>query len=445
MSPRQQGKKGRTATPERSAEPKRLALIGFAVLLVALFVVVAAAEGLGEPSIPDDAIAVVEDAPDGTVTKEEFDRALVQTAARQGLKDVPPADDPQYQSLADAAESDLLLQRWVRGEAEEMGIDVTETQVEDELAQIKQQQFNGSEKQFQKFLDQSGFSEDEARDRIELQVISNEIQKRVLPEAPGVSEAEIQSYYEDNAVQFEQPETRDVRVVLTKTEQEANQAKSELGTAPQPNDWDAVAKKYSIDEATKSVGGLRQGVVQGQSEEALDQQIFSSPQGEVVGPFQTDAGWYVIDVEKVTPAATTSLADATDQIRQTLAAARQQELASAFQEDFQTKWVSRTFCADGYEIEQCSNAEPAPSACTEQVAEKSGCDAAVASTKPIMPGTAGVFGAPAAAGLPQGPITQTTSATVPAGLQQGIPGATAPPGTAPPGTPPPGSAVPPGG
>jgi parvulin-like peptidyl-prolyl isomerase len=425
VSPRQQGKKGRTATPEPSAGRKRIALVGFAVLVVALFAIVAAAQGLGEPSVPDDAIAVVEDAPDGTITKEEFDRALVQTAARQGLEDVPAADDPQYQSLADAAESDLLLQRWVRGEAEDMGIEVTETQIDDELAQIKQQQFNGSEEQFQKFLDQSGFSEEEARDRIELQVISDEIQKQVLPDQPGVTEAEINAYYEDNAAQFEQPETRDVRVVLTKTEQEANQAKAELGTDPQPKDWEAVAKKYSIDEATKSVGGLRQGVVEGQSEAALDQQIFSAPQGQLVGPFQTDAGWYVIDVEKVTPAATTPLSDATEQIRQTLASARQQELASAFQEDFQTKWVSRTFCADGYRIEQCSNAEAAPSPCTEQVASKSGCDAVVASTKPIMPGTAGVFGAPAAAGLPQGPITQSAAA-VPADLQQGIPGATAP-------------------
>ena len=39
--------------------------------------------------MPDGAIAVVEDAPDGTITQEEFDRALAQTAARQGLKDVP--------------------------------------------------------------------------------------------------------------------------------------------------------------------------------------------------------------------------------------------------------------------------------------------------------------------------------------------------------------------
>ena len=89
-----------------------------------------------------------------------------------------------------------------------------------------------------------------------------------------------------------------------------------------------MAKKYSIDEATKSTGGLRQGVVAGQSEPALDEQIFGAAEGELVGPFETDAGFYVIQVEKVTPAATQPLTDVSEQIRQTLAAQRQQEIAT---------------------------------------------------------------------------------------------------------------------
>ena len=121
---------------------------------------------------------MVEDAPDGTITKEDFDRALVQTAARQGLKEVPETTDPQYQALADAAESDLLLARWVAGEAQERGIEATDREIDDELDKVKQQQFGGSEKEFQKFLDQSGFTDEEARQRIELQLISDRIQSR---------------------------------------------------------------------------------------------------------------------------------------------------------------------------------------------------------------------------------------------------------------------------
>jgi parvulin-like peptidyl-prolyl isomerase len=425
-----------------SNREKLIALIGFGVLAVALFVIVAVAQGLGHPSVPEGDIAVVEDAPDGTISKEDFDRALEQTAVRQGVRDVPAPDDPQYQAIADSAESDLLLARWVAGEAEERGIEVSDRQIDQQLEQVKQQQF-GSEKAFQRFLDQSGFTPEEARERIELQLISDQIQRDVLPEQPAVSDDEVKAAYEANQAQFEQPETRDVRVVLTKTEAEANQALSDLGDSPSAKDWATVAKRYSIDDATKSSGGLRQGVVEGQSEPAFDEQVFSAEEGQLVGPFKTDAGYYAIEVEKIGQASTTSLDDASDQIRQSLVAQRQQEIAQAFQEEFQTKWVARTFCGDGYRIDRCANAEPPADPCTEKAADKQGCDAPVASRAVMQPGSAAVFGSQPSTPLPQGPVTPQSQQPATQGLPPGsVPGAV-PPGSVPPGSVPPGS-VPPG-
>ena len=439
---------------------KRLALLVLAVFVVGAFVIVAAAQGIGDPSVPDGDVAVVEDTPEGTITQEDFDRALVQTAARQGLKDVPATDDPQYEQFKDSAMSDLLLARWVLGEGEERGIEVSDREIDDELEKVKQQQF-GSEEEFQKFLEDSGFTEDEARQRIELQLISQRIQDDVLPTDPAVSDDEIQTYYDENISQFEQPETRDVRVILTKKEEDANAALQALGTDPDPKTWQTVAKKYSVDEATKDAGGLREAVVAGQSEPDLDAQIFSSPEGELVGPFQTDAGFYVLEVESISAAQTTPLDDVKEQIKQTLVSARQQELATAFQTQFEDKWVSRTFCAEDYAIDRCSNAPPTPDTClgddpneeipadpvTGTAPDSPECDAVVPSTRPIAPGTAGVFGAPAAQGLPQGPITPANSAAATQGLPPGvtIPGATGPTTAPPPGTTDPDAAPPPGG
>ena len=446
-----QGKKNAPAAqPKRAGGGKTIALIGFAVLLVALFVIVAAAEGIGQPSVPSDAIAVVDDAPDGTITKEQFDRALTQTAARQGINQVPAATDPQYKALADAAQSDLLLSRWVLGEAEERGIEISDRQITDELEKVKSQQF-GSEKAFQKFLDQSGFTLDEARQRIQLQLISSQIQQDVLPGTPDVSDQEVQDYYDANKAQFEQPENRDVRVILTKTAADANKAKAALGSSPSPQTWQKVANQYSIDEATKSTGGLRQAVVAGQSDPTLDQQIFSSAQGALVGPFKTQTGYYVIEVEKITPGKTTPVSDATDQIRQTLVSARQQEAATNFQTDFREKWTDRTVCADGYVIDQCSNFVPPAPVCTEKQADTQGCPAPVISTKPIAPGTATVFGGSPVPPLPQGPMKTPPGASgtgvppglLPTGVAPGTPPGTVPPGSVPPGSVPPGS-VPPG-
>lgn len=425
MSSKPQGKKGKAAAADRGAGRERLALVGFGVLLIVLFVVVAAAQGLGNPEPSGDEVAVIEDAPDGTITQEELDFWIAAGAYSQGIEEVPAEDDPQYAELRDSGLSQAILARWVVGEAEERGIEVTETEVDEALQQEIETSFGGSQKRFDKFLEQSPYDEERARDTIRLSLLSEDIQTAVVPEDPEVTDEEIQAYYDANSEQFEQPATRDVRVVLTKTEGEADEAVAELGDDPSAKDWDEVATKYSIDEATKTSGGLREGVVEGQSEPALDEEIFGAPEGELVGPFETDAGFYVIQVEQVTEATTTPLEDASEQIRQTLVSARQQEIVTDFQEDFQAKWTARTFCADGYRIDQCANAEAAPSACTEEAAESTGCDAPVPSTKPIAPGTATVFGVTASTGLPQGPITQTAAA----GGAQGTEGGTVPSGT----------------
>jgi parvulin-like peptidyl-prolyl isomerase len=89
-------------------------------------------------------------------------------------------------------------------------------------------------------------------------------------------------------------------------------------------------------------GGLRSGVAKGQSDPALEAQIFSAPQGQLVGPFKAQAGFYVIEVEKITPASTTPLSKASAQIKQQLAQGRQQEIGQTFQQDFLDKWRSRT-------------------------------------------------------------------------------------------------------
>ncbi len=443
MSP--QGKKGRPApSADRSAGRKRLALAVLAIFVVGSFIVVAAAQGISPPSVPDGDVAVVEEAPDGTITQEDLDTALVQTAAGQNLPEVPPPDDPQYAPLADAAVSDLILSRWVLGEAEERGIEPSERAIDQQLESVIGQEF-GSEKEFERFLEDSGFSREQARERIALQLILDQIQRDVVPPGsePEVGEDEIQAFYDENLTQFSQPESRDVRVILAKTSEDAEEALSQLEQDPSEKSFEQVAEELSVDEATKSTGGLREAVVEGQSEPALDEQIFTAPEGELVGPFETDAGFYVIRVERIAPAETTPLDEVREQIRQTLVSARQQEVTTAFQEDFQNKWVARTVCAEEYAVERCSNAPPLPSACTKEIAENQGCDAPVPSTRPLPPGSAGVFGAPAAAGLPQGPITPQATppgGALPPGLAP-VPGA--PPGAAPPGAVPPGT-VPPG-
>jgi parvulin-like peptidyl-prolyl isomerase len=425
---------------------KRTAAIVFAALLAVVVVLVAATSGIGKPSLPeDDLVAFVEDAPDGEITQEQFDAALEQAAARTGVNQAPEPGTPQYDALQETAMADLLLARWVSGEAEDLGIEVSEREVEEELDTIINEQFGGQQ-QFDRFLEQSRFTEEDAAERVRLQLLSTRIQEDVIgAELPDVPDEEVESYYEENVEQFETPETRDVRQILNPDEAEAQEAFDRLSEDDSPANWKRVARQLSTDEATSELGGLRQGVALGQSDPALEEALFSAPEGEVTGPIETGAGFYVFQVDAINEASTQELDDQTrQQIEQTLASEAQQEAAAAYQADFLATWRARTVCADDYTIDRCGNAPPPPDACTGDdegeeeptnptTGEPSeGCPAFVPSTQPVPPSSAGQAGA---TGLPQGPQGATAPApALPPGTQT-IPGV---PQGAPPPTPPPG-------
>jgi foldase protein PrsA len=411
----------------------------FAVLFIALCGIVALAQGgIGDPSVPSGDVALVEDAPDGNVTQEEFDAALQQAALRQGVPKPPAPDSPQYGALRDAAMSDLLLARWVLGEAEERGIAVSDTEINNQINQIKQQA--GGQQGFQQLLKQSGFTLDQARERIALQLLSNQIQQRVLGKGqPSVSDEEIENFYEANRDQFTQPETRDVREIVNKDQAQVEQARAALEQDDSAANWKKVAAKFSSDRATKDSGGLRKAVAQGQSEPKLDEQIFAedTEAGELIGPFKGQAGYYLIQVQKVTPEEVTPLERLSQQIKQQLAQGIQQQIATTFQANFTEKWVSRTFCAEGYVMDRCSNFTP-----TTQTPKGA---PPVLSSGAVQPGETTVFPGEAPTALPQGPqYPQPEQPAIlgPGGAPQ-LPPGSVPPGSVPPGGAPPGS-VPPG-
>ena len=86
-----------------------------------------------------------------------------------------------------------------------------------------------------------------------------------------------------------------------------------------------MAKKYSIDQASKTKGGPLPGVAKGQQEKALDEAIFEAKKGKLTGPVKTQFGYYVFEVTKVTPAKQQTLEQSKASIKQILASQNQQK------------------------------------------------------------------------------------------------------------------------
>jgi parvulin-like peptidyl-prolyl isomerase len=414
-------------------KPKRLPLLLFGVVVILLFAGFAVAEGIGNPKVPSGDVAVIEDAPSGLspISQHDFDRALQQTAARSGVDKVPSPDDPQYEQLKQGAMNDLLDQVWIQGEAEDLGISATPKEVSSLLKQTIQQNFR-SQAEFDKFRKQSHFTNADIETRIKLQILSNKIQQQVLGDVPTVTSSQITQYYDDARSQFEQPATRDVRLVLNKSKKQVDQAKDALDQDSSDANWTKVAAKYSTDPSSKSNGGLRPSLTDGLLEQPLNDEVFSASAGEIVGPVHTPLGYYVFEVEKTTPGRTLPLNRSTKaQIRSQLTQQAQQNAFTAFVDDFGSKWKSRTFCASDYVIDRCSNSPggghpaSAPAGCYEanpKGGRPEACPAPVQQAAPALPGTVSIV-TPQGTRLPQRPIPGPAAASAGTGLGTALPGA----------------------
>ena len=402
-------------------------------LAAALPVLVA---GCGD-DVPSGAVAKVDDT---VIKKEEFDHWL--QAAAQGqqppgtggevvVPDPPdftdciaakkeqptpqgtkkPTDDElktqceqEYDSLKQQVMQFLISAEWIQQEADARDIEVTDEEVQKQFEDQKQQSFP-KEKDYQDFLETSGQTEEDLLFRVKLDVLSNKVREDIIEGKGEVSDEDIEEYYEENKERFAQPERRDLRVVLTKTEAKANQAKAAIEGGRSFAD---VAKEFSIDEASKSQGGKLPGVAKGQQEKAFDDAIFAAETDVLTGPVETQFGWYVFEVTKVTPESQQSLEEAKETIRNLLKSEREQKALDDFVKDFREKYKDETQCADDYVIEDCDNA-PKPetdtgpaSGGTPQGAPPTGAPPTGAPPTGAPPTGAPPTGAPPSGAPPQG-------------------------------------------
>lgn len=390
--------KGGGGNASGRAAARRLGLLVFGAAFLILFVVVAIGEGLGDPSIPSGDVVLVEDVPgdSGEIGKADFDHALEVAAAQGGQKKVPKPGDAQYDELKETALTSLLESVWLEGQAAEMGIEVTDAKVAKELQKLKKENFK-TEAEFQKFLKEAKFTQEDVDNRVRLQILSTEIQEQLKEDPPAPSQSEVESYYEAaKATQYTQQASRDVRLILNKEREKAEKALARLEEGNTAKDWNEVARELSEDPTSREKGGLQQNVAEGTLEEPLNAAIFKAVEGQLTGSIKTQRGFYVFEVQNSTSQSVQPLKDVESQIRSQLGQQAEQEDFNAFVAGFNARWISRTFCAPDYVTERCANFKgdghpaTAPPACYE--ADPDGglpeaCPAPVFQAVPALPGS----------------------------------------------------------
>jgi foldase protein PrsA len=258
--------------------------------------------------------------------------------------------EQQYTALKQQVLAYLISANWVLKEAEERGIKISDAEVKKQFSQIKAQQFP-KEADFQKFLASTGYTVSDLLLRVKLNALSSKIQQKVSKEAgKKPSQKEITAYFEQHKSQYGQPEKRNILIILTKTQAQAEKAKKEIEAG---KSFASVAKSVSIDPVSKAAGGSLPGVVKGQEEKALDEAVFKAQLNVLGGPIKTPFGYYIYEVKKTIPGSQQTLAKVQSTVSQQIMAEKQQKSLSEFIKNFRKKWEGRTECRPEYSVKDC--------------------------------------------------------------------------------------------
>jgi foldase protein PrsA len=286
-----------------------------------------------------------------------------------------------FTSLSSQVMDFLIKAYWYQAEAHKLGINITPAQINKAFESAKKQQFPTAA-QFTEFLSETGQTLQDIMFRVKI----NQIYEKLLARyTPKVTPATIAAYYQSHTSEFGSPQTRDIRIVRANSEKQVLAAKAALQSG---QSWATVAKKYSIDSATKDNGGLLTGVTNGEEEHALNVAAFAAPVNKLEGPIHGTFGWYVFEVTAIKPATQQTLAKATTLIKQLLSSQGSTSAETKVNSLSKKAWGKQTLCRTAYSMDDCNGYKP-PKAATTTPATSSTTPTAPTTT-PTTTGTATV-------------------------------------------------------
>ena len=316
-------------------------LAGVLVLLVtAVAVGVTACGGDDSADLPAGVVARVGDA---NITQQQLDRSIAQTSAEaksQG-QTVPTQGADGYDQLQQLALQQLVRQKIVGFEARECGqpCKVTDAEIDRDLKRIIQQNFNGKQAEFDSFLTDRSISQTEARELVQSGLQQQKLYNHIT-RGVRFTDQDAKAYYDAHTDQFQVPAGRVASHILVPTKAEADQIRAELT----PENFAEIAREKLTDTGSAKQGGSLGPIQKGQLVPEFEKVAFSLKDGEISQPVKTQFGWHIITVD-ITPAKTTSFADAKDQIVQTQLSQKRQAEYTKWYTGVLKDWDGRTVYA----------------------------------------------------------------------------------------------------
>ena len=334
----------------------------FAPVLLALLAatLLAAGCGGGTKAVPGDPVAIVGGE---SISKADFEGLINQlrTSYKNQHRKFPSTGTREYSALKGQAVAYLVERAEFDQKASDLGIKVSDKQVDQRLEQIKKQYFVNPpgkkpatsaeiEKRYKAQLKQQGLSEDQVHEAIKAQLVREAVFNKVTGDVK-VSDKDISDYYKSHRSQYQTPKqgpSREVRHILVKTKTLADSVYNQLTGGA---NFATLARKYSQDPGSKNNGGILT-ISRHQTVPQFDKVAFSLKTKQISKPVHTQYGWHVIQalsgIRPAQPAKPTPLAQVKEAIRQQLIATKRQDAMRKWLNDTRKEFEHKISYQPGY-------------------------------------------------------------------------------------------------
>ena len=315
-----------------------------ALIVIALVAGLAAGCGGGDDSgVPNDAVAVVGD---NTITKAEYDELLNQAQAgfkAQGRK-FPKPGTSEYEQLKQLAIQTLVQREQVAQEADDLGVEVTDEEVDKRLDQYKRQYFAGNEQRYREQLKEQGLTDTQVREDVRTALLSEELQAKVTEDVKVTNE-DVERYYRENRAQYKTPDTREIRHILVKQRSTADRLYRRLKNG---GNFAALASRFSQDPGSKGQGG-KLTMSRGAYVKPFENTAFALKNGEISRPVKTRFGFHIIQALSATKRGkVTPLSQVREAIRQQLLQTKKQDATNDWLEEMRAEYKDKIRYQVGY-------------------------------------------------------------------------------------------------
>ncbi|MBE0430148.1 MAG: peptidyl-prolyl cis-trans isomerase [Thermoleophilia bacterium] len=249
------------------------------------------------------------------ITKADVD-ARIEYRNKLSPGMVGPEDEVNYPKILRQTTKDLVLSELEKQEGERRGISVSDEEIDNALQEMADEDYLEDVPRMLEIFAGMGVTETELRDVTRERLLHEKLKADVSGEIT-VSDSEIQSFYERNRQQYDQPEMRQGRMIETASQGEALEAVNRIMAG---ESFVEVAKQVSMDPLAAGNGGTLGLVRRGQLPPELEAVLFSMSAGQISEPASVAGKWYVLTVEAVQPGQQKSFEEAREEIRDIIAA-----------------------------------------------------------------------------------------------------------------------------